>query len=101
MKIRDTKESDLEIVDTLCNYNKLQIKRIVSKGQVTPPGVWLSQRENEWVILLRGKASLEFEFGERLLMKSGDYYFIPAGLKHRVTYTSKRPICVWLAVHFK
>jgi cupin 2 domain-containing protein len=100
-EILDLKVSEKEVFDTLCTHNNLRIERIISKGHITPPGVWLDQEGHEWVILLRGKASIEFEYGLRVNLKSGDYFFIPAGHKHRVAFTSKKPFCVWLAVHFK
>jgi len=93
--------SEHEVFDTLCKHENVRIERIVSKGQITPPGVWLEQEDHEWVILLRGKASLELEPGQIINLKSGDYCYIPAGCKHRIVNTSKKPFCVWLAVHFR
>lgn len=100
-EILDLKVSEQEVFDTLCSHNNLRIERIISKGQVTPPDVWLDQEDHEWVILLRGKATIAMDYGLKVNLKSGDYFFIPAGQKHRVTFTSKKPFCVWLAVHFK
>lgn len=93
--------ADQEYFETLCSDQDLRVERIVSKGQVTPPEVWYDQDDNEWVLLIQGNASLEFEKGEMLHLGPGDYIFLPARLKHRVTYTSKTPPCIWLAIHFK
>lgn len=38
-----------------------KIERIVSKGQASPPDSWYDQNQNEWVILLKGRAGLLFE----------------------------------------
>ena len=93
--------TDQEHFETLFSDRNLHIERIVSRGQATPPDVWYDQEENEWVLLVQGKASLQFEKGEMLHLGPGDYIFLPARLKHRVTYTSKIPPCIWLAIHFK
>ena len=93
--------TDQEYFETLCSDQNLRVERIVSKGQVTPPDVWYDQDDNEWVMLIQGKASMEFEQGEMLHLGPGDYIFLPARLKHRVAYTSKTPPCIWLAIHFK
>ena len=36
-------------------------ERIVSTGHVTPPGEWLDQDTDEWVLVLRGRARLRIE----------------------------------------
>jgi cupin 2 domain-containing protein len=95
------KIADQEQFETLCSDQNLRIERIISHGSITPPDQWYDQQENEWVLLIQGKASLEFENGKMLHLGSGDYIFLPARLKHRVAYTSKTPSCIWLAVHFK
>ena len=88
-----------EHIDSLFNNQQIQIKRIVSHGQVTPPDQWYNQSEIEWVVLLQGSASLEFETGDMVHMKTGDFLKIDAGTRHRVAYTSKNPPCIWLAVY--
>jgi cupin 2 domain-containing protein len=39
----------------------LKIERIISQGQTSPPGFWYDQAWNEWVIVLKGSATLQFE----------------------------------------
>ena len=39
----------------------LKIERIVSQGQASPPEFWYDQAWNEWVIVLKGGATLQFE----------------------------------------
>lgn len=78
---------------------KIRIEKILSSGHTTEEGKWYDQAEDEWVVLLSGIAILEFEDNSILEMKPGDYIFIPAYKKHRVTFTSKEPYCLWLAIH--
>ena len=40
---------------------RLKIERIISQGQTSPPGFWYDQAWNEWVIVLKGNAKLQFE----------------------------------------
>lgn len=78
---------------------KIRIEKILSSGHTTEEGKWYDQAEDEWVVLLSGIAILEFEDNSIIEMKPGDYIFIPAHKKHRVTFTSKEPSCLWLAIH--
>ncbi len=89
-----------ELVETLCRDKNIHIERIISKGNTTPPGQWYDQEHNEWVILLQGSATLELKNKEKVNLSEGDYLLIPSRLKHRVSYTSEEPLCIWLAIHF-
>jgi len=89
-----------EIIEDILKTDNLEIKRIISKGHASPSGFWYDQKENEWVILLKGKACLVFEGEKKIILKSGDYIFIPAHKKHRVEWTDPDKETVWLAVHF-
>ena len=75
----------------------LRVERIVSCGQVTPPGEWYDQDWDEWVLVLEGEARLAFADGTETPLHRGDTAFLPAHCRHRVTFTSNP--CVWLAVH--
>jgi cupin 2 domain-containing protein len=92
-------DPDMELFETIFTGNDCKVERIVSKGHSTPTGEWYDQEQDEWVILLKGKAIIEFESGEILNLEAGDYIFIPAKLRHRVALTSTEPPCVWLAIH--
>ncbi len=92
-------KEDEQFFDLLKKDN-LRIEKIVSNGQVSPKNFWYEQEENEFVLLLEGFAILEFEDKEIELNK-GDYINIPAFLKHRVKYTSKKQTSIWLAVFYK
>lgn len=75
-----------------------RIERIVSSGQSTPPGEWLEQAWDEWVLLVAGGAGLTLEGEAPLALRPGDHLLIPSHRRHRVEW-SETPT-VWLAVHF-
>lgn len=83
----------------LFGNESVKIQRIVSKGHSSTPGFWYDQGEEEWVIVLRGKATLEFEGGDLVSMKEGDYLTIPRRVRHRVQQTDAETI--WIAVHIR
>lgn len=88
-----------ELFEAILPDKGLLIERIISSGQVSPPGFWYDQDRDEWVVLLQGEAVLAWEDGRRRKLEPGDWAFIPAHVKHRVEYTSSEPPCIWLAVH--
>lgn len=96
-----TISQETEYAESCIKREHLSLERIISKGHVTPPGYWYDQDQDEWVVLLKGRASIEFENGEIIHLTEGDYLMLQAGLKHRVAYTSKTPPCIWLALHMK
>ena len=91
--------SEKEIFDVLFHGKNVKVERIVSTGQITPEGQWYDQELDEWVVLLQGEATIKFDEDEDVILKKGDYLLIPAHKRHRVTYTSANPFCVWLAIH--
>ena len=72
----------------------ITIERIFSNS--VRNGQWYDQKEDEWVILLRGEAELDLG-SHRQQLHRGDYVLIPAHQKHRVTKTSSNAL--WLAIH--
>ena len=80
----------------------LKIERIISQGQASAPEFWYDQPWNEWVIVLKGSATLQFadEPATRALGE-GDYVFIPARKRHRVEWTDPLQPTIWLAIHFE
>ncbi|HPB19808.1 MAG TPA: cupin domain-containing protein [Bacteroidales bacterium] len=82
------------------NNDTIRIERIISFGQQSPPDFWYDQDENEWILLLKGKAKLEF-IDRKITLNKGDSLLIPAHEKHRVAYTHKYKPTIWLAVFFK
>ena len=77
----------------------VRVERIVSNGHVSPPGFWYDQAQDEWVMVLKGAAELEFEDGSCHEMAAGYWIMIPAHVRHRVAWTCADGPTVWLAVH--
>lgn len=90
-----------EIFEDLFKNPNFKIERIISKGQRSPDGFWYEQEQDEWVLLLEGKAVLLFEGNVSVEMSKGDYMLIPRSCKHRVEWTDPNQETFWLAVHFK
>lgn len=90
---------DQELFEPLIETDQLLIERIISTGQTTPEGEWYDQMRDEWVLLLQGEAQLMYEDGRTIDLKAGDYLLIPARQRHRVSYTSSNPACIWLTIH--
>ncbi len=97
---RSPRRGDEELCDVLARGACCRVERIVSSGQTTPAGFWYDQEQDEWVALLTGSAELTWEDGARTALSAGDWLLIPAHVRHRVTFTSAEPPCVWLAFHF-
>jgi cupin 2 domain-containing protein len=82
---------------TLFENPNVKITRIVSHAHSSPADFWYDQADDEWVIVLRGSAMVEFASGELVEMTDGDCLTIERHVKHRVARTSEETI--WLAVH--
>lgn len=89
-----------ELFEVLAQSDNVKIERIVSSGQSSPEKGWYDQALHEWVIVLKGNASILFENEGAVDLGEGDYINIPAHKKHRVLSTSATPGTVWLAVHY-
>lgn len=81
-----------EGTDILLSGNT-RVERIISGGQTSG---WYDQEEDEWVCVLAGEGELEYADGSRQRLKAGDTAYLPAHLRHRVSYTSAP--CIWLCV---
>jgi len=90
-----------EIVDVIFQSEIIRIERIISDGQASPDNFWYDQEENEWVILLKGKAKIKYQDQSEQNLTEGDYIFIPSHKKHRVEWTDNNTKTIWLAVLFK
>lgn len=86
-----------EVIETLLHSENVTIERIISHCASSPPDFWYDQPRDEWVVLLRGTATLSFENSPATHLQSGDHLLIPAHQKHRVEKTSADAL--WLAVH--
>ena len=83
-----------ERFDVLLEHKNLRVERIVSSANITPETYVQSQ--DEWVLLVRGEAEIEVA-GEAVVLKPGDYFFLPSGTAHTVKCASQGAL--WLAVH--
>ena len=90
-----------ETFDQLLKGKQFRLERIVSGGQSTPEEQWYDQDQDEWVLLLKGEARLQFKNdNSEMILKPGDHVSIPAHCLHRVNQTSVTESTVWLALHF-
>jgi cupin 2 domain-containing protein len=92
---------DTELIEILARGAACRLERIVSRGHSTADGQWYDQEWDEWVLLLRGSATLSFagDSGPTYLAP-GDFLLIPAHRRHRVESTAHDQETVWLALHF-
>ena len=85
---------DGERFEVLLSHRNLVIERILSSAAIEP--VEYVQPQDEWVLLVRGEATLEIA-GELRELREGDYVFLPARTPHTVRRVSEGAL--WLAVH--
>lgn len=83
-----------ETFTTLLEHKNIKINRIVSSADVEP--VEYIQKDDEWLVLLEGEATLLIKDKKKILSK-GDTLFIPATTPHTVFETTDGT--VWLTVH--
>ncbi len=77
-----------------------RIERIVSQGHCSPEGSWYDQNDEEWVLVLEGSATVQFECDSQPVeLQRGSYLSIPAHSRHRVAWTDPAQKTVWLAIH--
>jgi len=89
-----------ERFETLVENEHIHIERIISKGHTSPEEGWHDQDRNEFVLVLKGAARLEFEGGRVVSMCAGDWLEISAGEKHRVAWTDGEGETIWVAIHY-
>jgi cupin 2 domain-containing protein len=85
-----------ELTTIIAESGSVRIERIISTGQVSD---WYDQAETEFVTLLQGNAVIEFE-DRTVAMEKGDTIVIKPHERHRVSYTSTEPPCIWLCVFY-
>jgi len=86
-----------ELTTVLAEGSDVRIERIVSTGQTSG---WYDQTETEYVVLLEGDAVIEYENGESAALSKGDAILLKPHVRHRVSYTSIDPPCIWLCVFY-
>ena len=96
--------SDLpkELTEILKESSGVRIERIVSRGHASPHDFWYDQDESEWVLLLSGRARIQFADDSKTTdLTPGDSIEIPARVRHRVDWTDPTRDTVWLAIFFR
>ena len=89
-----------ELTQDLLRSPHATIERIVSRGHCSAKGFWYDQDWDEWVLLISGKARIEFKDEPELTqLEPGDHLLIPAHVQHRVAWTEPHTDTIWLAVH--
>ena len=99
-----------DILDAKSNNGTVRIERIISNGQTSPEQGWYDQEQNEWVIVIKGRAQLTFETDftcstehskpKVVDLNVGDYINIPIHTKHKVSYTDTDQPTIWLAIFY-
>ena len=91
---------DDEVFDSLIQQANVKIERIVSKGHSSPKSGWYEQDHNEWVIVLKGAATIMLEDKELVQLTVGSHLNIPAYTRHKVSWTTPDTETVWIAVRY-
>jgi len=90
-----------EISERLVASRTVRIERIVSRGEVSPPGFWYDQDEAEFVVVLAGAARLGFADGDVMALGPGDWVDIAPHRRRRVEWTDPGAPTIWLAVFYR
>jgi cupin 2 domain-containing protein len=90
-----------EIFESLIVASGVRVERIISKGHTSPEAGWYDQALSEWVMVLKGKALIDFAEKPAVTLVEGDYIDIKAHEKHRVQWTDPDRETIWLAIHYK
>jgi cupin 2 domain-containing protein len=94
------KPGNEESARTLFESPEVRIETIYSHGHRSPEGFYYDQTEDEWVLLVSGRAALGFAGqAEPVDLRPGDCILLPAHCRHRVEWTEPTADTVWLAVH--
>ncbi len=89
-----------ELIEVIASTKNVRIERIVSHGHTSPEDFWYDQDQNEFVLLLKGKAELEFSDPDKVIvLNEGDSLIIPAHQRHRVCWTNPEIATIWLVVY--
>lgn len=91
--LKEEPQKNSEIFSILFQNNSLKIESI--RSWLKEPGEIYNQEEDEWVLLIQGKAKLKIE-DQIFELSSGDYCFISKHTPHQVLSTSKNAL--WLGI---
>jgi cupin 2 domain-containing protein len=90
-----------ELFEDIATGRNVRIERIISQGHSSPESGWHDQCDNEWVIVLKGSARIEFKDRDPVHLTCGSYLNILSHTRHRVTWTAPNTETIWLAIHYK
>lgn len=88
-----------EIFETIISTPNVKIERIISKGHKSELDFWYDQDQSEWILVVKGEATLQFE-DRTIHLSPGDYLNIAPHQKHRVDWTTPEAETIWLAVYY-
>ena len=88
-----------ELTTVLYENAHTRIEQIISWGQISEEGFWYDQDEDEWLILLKGRAVLRYDDGTLVALRKGKPHLINAHVRHQVAATTSPTI--WLCVFSK
>ena len=90
-----------EATQVLAAAETWRLLLIASNGYRSPSDQWMDQSDDEWVLVLRGSASVALQAPDRLVdLSPGDHLLLPAHRRHRVERTDPDPGTLWLALHW-
>ncbi|WP_320676522.1 Nif11 domain/cupin domain-containing protein [Prochlorococcus sp. MIT 1300] len=79
-----------------------RLELVQSFAASSPQGFWYDQLEHEWILLLRGSATIKFKDPELLLeLNVGDQLHLPPHRLHRVERTDPLPGTLWLTLFWE
>lgn len=91
-----------ERVDVIASGAHWRLERIHSCLASSPAGFWYDQTETEWVLVLRGSATLQFEDEAKPRdLCVGDTLLIAPHRRHRLLTTDPDPGTLWLALFWR
>jgi quercetin dioxygenase-like cupin family protein len=83
-----------ERFDPIVALRSVDIEQITSSA--TPDPTTYDQAQDEWVLVLEGRATLDVD-GSTVTLAAGDWLLLPARTHHRVIETAAGTR--WLAIH--
>ena len=96
----NTIDKQEELIEEIFSTNSFRLEKISSFGHRTPDNEWYDQDNDEWVLLLKGRATILFKIQNKPVnLEGGDYLLIKKHIKHRVEYVSEDAL--WLCIHYK
>lgn len=91
--------SDEELIETILSNKNLTVNKIISPHAPNGFETIYIQDDNELVFLIQGVAHIDMQ-SKTIKLQKGDYLYIPKNEKHRISFTSKEPLAIWLCIHF-